>query len=361
MRKRVLVSALTFIVLSGCEPFGESESVEVPNDLVMIDCKLDLLPLKENSTHITVGMIGDILLHNPLYKYEDYSLSFTDVSEELQGIDFLLANQESMPGGKELGLSGYPRFNSPKHIIRDLKRNGVDMINLANNHTMDQNEMGLRKAIAHMKEFDMPYIGAYESQEDKETQRIVDVEGIRIGVIAYTFGTNGLPVPSGKDYMVGMIDRVEMKEDIESMRGKVDVLVASVHWGTEYVLEPSDYQKELAQFLADAGVDIIFGHHPHVLQRYEKKGDTHVFYSLGNFFSAQQFDTTNIGGIGKVSIRKLAFAGHEMTTVGEAHLIPTAVIRNADRRFVVVPLERAGKQASMNVTWVEKHVGLTAE
>lgn len=357
----MLITVLFFSLLTGCEPFMKSESVKVPNDLALIDCKLHSMHLPENSAHITVGMVGDILLHNPLYTYDNYNQSFKDISEELQKIDFLLANQESLPAGKEFGLSGYPRFNSPKHIIRDLKENGVDMINLANNHTMDQNEEGLRKAIAHMKEFGMPYIGAYESQEDQETERIVDINGVRIGVLAYTFGTNGLPVPKGKDYMVGITDRVKMKKDIESIRGKVDVVVASIHWGTEYVLEPSAYQEELARFLSDSDVDIIFGHHPHVLQRYEKIGKTHIFYSLGNFYSGQQFDTTNIGGIGKVDIHKLEFAGHEITTVGDAHLIPTAVIRNAQRRFVVVPLKQAGKQAARNVTWVEKHVGLTAE
>lgn len=361
MRKRVLLTVFSFLMLNGCGPLGKEKAVEVPDDLAMIQCKLDPLNLKENATHITVGMVGDILLHNPLYKYEDYNPSFAAISDELHEIDFLLANQESLPGGKELGLSGYPRFNSPKHIIRGLKANGVDMINLANNHTMDQNELGLRKAIGHMKAYGMPYVGAYESQEDRETERIVEVNGIQIGVLAYTFGTNGLPVPAGKDYMVGLTDREKMQNDIQSIRGKVDVVVVSIHWGMEYVLEPSNYQKELAQFLADAGVDIVFGHHPHVLQRYEKVGETHVFYSLGNFYSAQQFDTTNIGGIGKVSIRKQEFAGHEMTTVSEAHLIPTAVIRNAQRRYVVVPLEQAGSLASKNVKWVEEHVGLTAE
>lgn len=157
------------------------------------------LNFETHSTTITIGMIGDILLHHPLFTYDNYDFAFAGVKDQLTGIDFLLANQESMPGGKELGLTGYPSFNSPKHIIRDLKANGVDMVSIANNHTIDRKEAGLRKAIGHMKEYDMPYVGAYTSIEDRGTNRIMDIDGIRIGVLGYTYGMNGNRVPRGRN------------------------------------------------------------------------------------------------------------------------------------------------------------------
>src|SRR5690606_8711280 len=137
-------------------------------------------------------MIGDILLHHPLFTYENYDFAFASVQDRLQDINFLLANQESMPDGVELGLSGYPSFNSPKHIIRDLKKYGVDMLSIANNHTIDRREKGLLNAIGYMDEYAMPYVGAYTSFEDQARDRIVELEGIRIGILAYTYGTNGI-------------------------------------------------------------------------------------------------------------------------------------------------------------------------
>lgn len=319
---------------------------------------LSALNFDTHSTTITIGMIGDILLHHPLFTYDNYDFAFAGVKDKLLGIDFLLANQESMPGGKELGLTGYPSFNSPKHIIRDLKANGVDMVSISNNHTIDRKEAGLRKAIEHIQEYDMPYVGAYTSIEDQVAHRIVDVEGVQIGVLSYTYGTNGNPVPQGKEYLVSLIDRDKMQQEIGHLSELVDVVVVSMHWGNEYKLTPSNGQEELAQFVADAGADIIFGHHPHVLQRYEEVGDTKVFYSLGNFYSAQQFDSTNIGGIARVSVTKIEVAGQSFMDITEPVFYPTAVKRDGELRFVVVPLKDAGASAMYGESWISKHVGV---
>lgn len=359
MKQIAILLMIYGCLLTGCS--GNEEQVDVPDDFMSIQSNPVEMKLNGKTTQITIGMIGDILLHNPLYTYENYNLSFQAIKDKMTEIDFLLANQESVPGGVELGLSGYPRFNSPKHIIRDLKANGVDLLSIANNHTMDQSESGLLKAIGYMKEFEMPYIGAYESAEDRETQRIFEVNGVRIGVLAYTSSLNGLAIPKGKGYLVSLIDRERMEKDIREMRTESDILVVSIHWGEEYALQPSMKQEELAEWLAAEGVDIIFGHHPHVLQRYTEIGNTKVFYSLGNFYSAQQFDSTNIGGIAKVEITKTEIAGKRFMTVGESTFFPTAVVRDENRRFVVVPVKEAGAKVSFDETWVEEHVGLPSK
>ena len=214
--KRIsIVCVILLVILSGCIPVGTT-AVEMPVDFKQRE-QIGSFEVNSDSTTITIGMIGDILLHHPLYTYDNYDFAFEQVKEKLTGIDFLLANQESMPGGVELGLSGYPSFNSPKHIIRDLKANGVNMLSIANNHTIDRRETGLLKTIDHMNEYDMPYIGAYTSFEDQAKDRIVDINGVRIGVLAYTFSTNGIPVPKGKEYLVSLIDRDRMREDIAKL------------------------------------------------------------------------------------------------------------------------------------------------
>ena len=310
------------------------------------------------STTITIGMIGDILLHNPLFTYDNYDFAFAGVKDKLIGIDFLLANQESMPGGEELGLTGYPSFNSPKHIIRDLKANGVDMVSIANNHTIDSKEAGLRKAIGHIQEYDMPYVGAYTSIEDQATHRVIDIDGVQIGVLSYTYGTNGNPVPLGKEYLVSLIERDRMQEEIGHLSKLADVVVVSMHWGNEYQLTPSEGQEELARFVADAGADIIFGHHPHVLQKYDEVGETKVFYSLGNFYSAQQFDSTNIGGIAKVTVTKIEVAGQSFMEIAEPVFYPTVVKKDDKKRFVIMPLKDVESAAIYGESWVSKHMGV---
>lgn len=352
-RFAIVVTACIFLV-TGCN----EEPIVRPGEFAMLQSNPSLMKIYEKSSEITIGMIGDILLHYPLYTYENYDLSFSAVKDEMTSIDFLLANQESLPGGVELGLSGYPQFNSPKHIIRDLKSNGVNLLSMANNHTLDQKESGLLKAIGHLNEYGMPYVGAYASLEDWKTKRIFDVKGLRIGVLAYTYSLNGAAIPEGKGHLVSLINKDIMETEIQAMREDADITVVSIHWGDEYVLHPSERQEELAKWLASQDVDIVFGHHPHVLQRYEKISNTEVFYSLGNFYSAQAFDSTNIGGIAKVRVSTVELAGKRFREVGKSTFIPTAVIRDKSNMFVVVPLKDASEQTSFDEAWVAEHVGL---
>lgn len=317
--------------------------------------------LKGKSSIVTIGMIGDILLHHPLYMYDNFDKSFSAVKDQLIDTDFLIANQESLPGGVELGLSGYPLFNSPKHIIKDLKANGVDLLSIANNHTLDRGDSGLLKAIGHMDEYGMPYVGAYKSREDRESKRIFNVKDVRIGVLAYTYSLNGLSIPKGKGYLVSMIDEERIAAEIKEMKEEVDLTVVSIHWGEEYSLQPTARQKELAAYLADQGVDIIFGHHPHVLQTYTKIGNTEVFYSLGNFYSAQQFESTNIGGIAKVHLLTNDLAGKRFMEIGKSTFFPTVVVRDESGRYVVKPLKDTEVKTKFDEAWAAKQVGLSPE
>ncbi|WP_262173890.1 CapA family protein [Saccharococcus sp. Marseille-Q5394] len=351
----ILTIACSFL-LNGC--ISDKERVVRPDEFSMLQSNPAELILDGKSSDITIGMIGDILLHYPLYTYDNYDLSFSAVKAEMTGTDFLLANQESLPGGVELGLSGYPQFNSPKQIIRDLKANGVDLLSIANNHTLDQQESGLLKAIGHMNEYGMPYIGAYESAEDRGTKRIIDVKGVRIGVLAYTYGLNGAAIPKGKGYLVSLIAKDRMEVEIRELKAEADLTVVSIHWGDEYMLQPSEKQVELAEWLASQGVDIVFGHHPHVLQRYAKIGQTEIFYSLGNFYSAQAFDSTNVGGIAKVHLSIIELAGRRFMEVEKSTFHPTAVIRDENEKFIVVPLRDAVGRTGFDEKWVAEQVGL---
>lgn len=301
----------------------------------------------------TLAAIGDVLIHNTVYQdaYDDKTGSYDfkpmlePVRELLRKPDILVANSESIIGGKELGLSSYPQFNSPQEVGDALQDAGVDLVTLANNHTMDKREAGILAATAYWDKLGIPYTGAFRSKEDAEQQRFLTGNGIRFGFLAYTYGTNGIPVPQAKPYLVNLIDPEKMKQDIAAIKKDCDVTVVSVHWGVEYQLSANDDQRVLAQQLADWGADIIIGTHPHVLQTMEwlDSNDgrrTLVMYSLGNFLSAQDKMAQLLGGIGQVGVVKTVKDGQTTVALESPAFIPTYNKYKNWRTYRVTPLSQ---------------------
>ncbi|MEK4424556.1 CapA family protein [Solibacillus sp. FSL K6-1523] len=308
---------------------------------------------------IRFAMLGDVLLHLRLAKYKDYSSSFAAVTPLMQSYDYLIANQESPPVGNKYALSGYPQFSSPPHIIRDIQNAGVDMVNLANNHTVDKGEGGVRTIFENLATYNMPYVGAYKSKEDVSKPRILEFGSLKIGVLGYTYGTNGLYLPKGSPFIVNYIQHEKMTADIRALRELVDVVVVSMHWGPEYTVAESDVQRHHAKVLNAAGADIIFGSHPHVLQPYTKikneaGHETHVFYSLGNYFSTiLTVPNTMVGGIGSFEITKEG----DTVTIGEPQFDATATLLDKDGVYRVYPLADVEARAVQNLGWVRKVLG----
>lgn len=344
--KRIVTICLFIMSLIGCNSnVAESEKsfdntdLKTASELVIRESPTERCIAFQYISTITVGAIGDVLIHDRVYerakvkeKKYDFSPSFQEVAELLHGPDFLMANMESMPGGVELGLSGYPAFNSPHEIVTDLQNVGVDMLIGANNHTIDRGLMAVNNALDFYDKVGMDYVGVYRDWEDRKRNRIVEINNISIGVLAYTYGTNGIPIPNGHEYVVSLINKEDIRKDVERLQENVDVLIVHMHWGPEYVREPSNEQRRLAQFLAELEVDIVFGHHPHVLQPIEmiKNEETDhemiVFYSLGNFFSGQHFDFTDIGGLATVEITKTIEKDRTNITIEKPQIHPTVVI-----------------------------------
>lgn len=300
---------------------------------------------------ITLSAVGDVLIHSPVYEDArvsdgfDFNPMFKHVKTYLDSSTVTIANQETMIGGEEMGLSSYPSFNSPFEVGDALKENGVDIVTLANNHTLDRGEQAITNAIGHWQTIDMLYEGAYQSQDDQEKIRVLETEeGISIASLAYTYGTNGIPVPQGKEYLVNLIDREKMQEDIIEAKKVADVIVLSLHFGNEYEPYPNQSQKDLAKFAADLGVDVVIGHHPHVLQPIdwvegEDGHQTLVAYSLGNFLSNQQKYNQRVGGIFGFSITKQMEGEEEKIKVHSPTFVPTYVhFENDYTNFRVIPM-----------------------
>ena len=249
--------------------------------------------IKEETTKLSLVMVGDALLHSSVYNdaYKDGKYDFSSQLELIKPIvknyDLAFYNQETILGGTSIGLSDYPTFNSPWEFGDAMLDCGFNIVNLATNHTMDRGEKAILKSCEYWNDKDVLWAGRYCSKEDSQEIKIKEKNGIKYTMLSYTYGTNGISVPEGKEYLVNLYSDEKAKSDIDKVRDKVDLLLVSMHWGVEYRSEPTEEQKREARYLADLGADIIIGTHPHVIEPIEYIDDTLVIYSLGNFISAQ--------------------------------------------------------------------------
>lgn len=244
----------------------------------------------------SIVMVGDALIHGAVYldasignnKY-DFSSMFTDIEPLIKNYDLRYYNQESIIGGKKLGISHYPRLNSPDEIGEDLISIGFNIVSLANNHTLDKNEAGILYSVSFWEKYkDIITAGSYNSWETRNNISIFEINDIKFSFLSYTMTTNGLNTPNGKEYLVNVYSAETVKRDIELARENgAEVIMVAMHWGNEYTHTPNDKQKEVAEYLAKLDVNLIIGTHPHVIQPIDYVDDTLVIYSLGNFISAQ--------------------------------------------------------------------------
>ena len=275
-------------------------------------------PVTARATTINLKMVGDVLVHSQLYKngrHSDGSYNFdhffTNISQDISTADISIVNQETILGGTELGSSAYPKFNSPKEIGDAEVKSGFNTILHATNHTLDKGEVGLNNCLDFWKTKypNVAVLGINETETDYNNIYVYAKNDFKIAILNYTYGTNGLPIPSNKPYCINTLDEDKVISDIEKAKKLADMVIVCPHWGTEYKLTPDDYQDTWTQLFLDHGVDIVIGTHPHVLQPIEtltsSSGHTMlVYYSLGNFISCQDTKECMIGGMADITLEK---------------------------------------------------------
>ncbi len=260
--------------------------------------------------NLSIVMIGDVLIHKSLFneartdddKY-DFGYMFEKVRNLFNGYDLRFYNQESIIGGESFKYSGYPRFNSPKEIGNEMLSMGFNLVSLANNHALDKGERGILNSMNYWETKPVVTAGTYSTAEEKNTGEIYVKNGIKYAFLAYTERTNGLKAPEGKEYLVSVYSDKLAYDDIMKIKDTADLIIVSMHWGTEYSNVPNDSQKRIAAYLSSLGVDIIVGHHPHVIQPIELVNNTLVFYSLGNFISGQDSSDKLTGLVASINIK----------------------------------------------------------
>ena len=277
---------------------------------------------EETDTTFTLTAIGDVMCHNTQYMdaYDsntgtyDFSYVFDNISSYTKTANICIGNLETSFAGEDRGYSNYPTFNSPDSLADSLKRIGVDVLSTAGNHALDMGFSGLSRTIDVLDKADISHLGTYKTQEDQDKVLIKYVKGVKIAFINYTYGTNGISVPSDKKFCINLIDKDLIKKHIETAKNQnADIIVACMHWGTEYQTKQNSEQEELADFLFQNGVNVIIGNHPHVIQPMEKRTvtledgstrDGFVAYALGNFICDQNAVNTRDSIILNLKITK---------------------------------------------------------
>lgn len=318
--------------------------------------------LEESEARVMV--VGDIMMHSPItasgYDAKTGGYEFSSIFSEVEPIfgqaDLVIGNLETPVAGEQFGYSGYPRFNAPTELIYDLKDAGIDVLTTANNHSLDQWERGAINTINNLDEAGILHTGTFQSIEEKDTPLIVDVNGIRVGIIAYTYGTNGIPIPNDKPYLVNLLDINLIEQDVKRLKAeKADYIIAMIHYGNEYQRIPSSEQIEWTDKMRELGIDFVLGSHPHVVQPLKitegnvTKSDGGVIYSLGNFLSNQRSDWKDYGIILDLKLEKNILT--QKIELTEVNVIPTYVDiywSNGKKKYRIIPIdEESGLDASI--------------
>jgi poly-gamma-glutamate synthesis protein (capsule biosynthesis protein) len=281
-------AALLALLLAGCHPSRAQEPKEPYRT-----------PL---SAHLPVVLgefrlvaVGDVMMHADVKKAAEDQGSFealwADVAPLFKGADLAFANLET-PVAPATGRPGRPfQFNAPENLPAALKASGLTVLSTANNHAYDQGKQGVKETVERLKEAKLVSVGSGETKAAAEAPRILEANGVRVGLLGYTDLFNLDLNHKADEPWVRPMDLEEAKAAVKALRAQADAVVVSVHWGDEYHHQPTKRHRQIAEALVAAGADLVLGHHPHVLQPMElveaegRKGV--VAFSLGNFISNQ--------------------------------------------------------------------------
>ena len=319
------------------------------------------IKVEDKISTATILAAGDVMFHTPQIRgaYDsqsgtyDFNDNFSLVKKYIESADLALVNFETVTAGSERGFHGYPNFNSPVESLEALSNAGFDILSTANNHSLDQGKVGLVSTIEALKNYGFKNIGTYS--EPGEKILIENINDINIGLLSYTYGCNGMEYTLTEEElnnMINIIDEDRIKTDIEkAVDMGSDLVVVFIHWGNEYQREPSEEQLELGRKMVEWGANIVFGSHPHVIQKSEiiehNGKDNFIIYSLGNFISNQRRETINNkytedGIMVTVEIEK-NFAKNE-TIIKNITYTPTWVYKQSKdgvAKYEIIPIEES--------------------
>lgn len=345
MKRIVLIIALLLVVVYSCnwsnysnlqksDYVAETVPEAVAEDVTEAATEVVTEP---REYHLSILIAGDFMQHGPQitaalqpdssYNYDE---CFARVKPVIEDADVAIGNFEVTLGGKP--YAGYPRFSAPDEYLQAIIDAGIDIVLTANNHCLDTGKHGLERTIHVLDSIGVPRMGTYLDEEDRDYYYpyLLELNGIRVSFLNFTYGTNGLTAKSPN--IVNMMDTVVIAQDlVKAQAMNPDVIIAIPHWGIEYQTLPSKEQRRMADWLIENGVDHVIGGHPHVAQPMEllNDGKNFVAYSLGNVISNQSKPNTYGGYMVRLDFVK----NDSLTMLSDCSYIPYWVSRPHDNGF----------------------------
>lgn len=307
----------------------------------------------------TLAVCGDVMSHSPQTNdaYDaatdtySYLPCFQYVKPWIESADYAVANFETTLNGPP--YSGYPQFCAPDALAYDLKTIGFDLVTTANNHSMDKGFSGVCRTLDTLDAAQLKHVGSFRTQAEYDANKgveVVDVGGISVAFLGYSYGTNGIPINAENDFCLNRfntdyaaecvtLDEAKLSSELSYAKGLgTDLIAVMIHWGIEYQTTQNAYQEQVADFLIENGADLVLGSHSHVPQPMEARTVTlsdgsqrtgFVCYSLGNFVSNQSPSTVNVNYTDTTAILNLELTKNFETgdtTVTNVSYVPLLVL-----------------------------------
>lgn len=304
----------------------------------------DFWGFTKEETEVSFVVFGDNLIHEPIYRYGlqnggNFDFLFENVGDMIEQSDIAVINQETPLTDDPSMYGDYPRFGTPAGVGKAIADAGFDVATCATNHALDRGTAGVNFTKRFFDTHDIVCLGI-QSEEEHEYRpySVLTRNGIRFAMLNYTYETNGIRIPDAYPDMVHLLDNEEkVRQDIEAAAAESDFVLVFAHWGAEYEDQPDDLQRKWTEIFLESGVDMVVGTHPHALQPYEVLQDDNghkmlVYYSIGNYISAQQEASCVKGGAARFTV-SLTEDGYEVT---EYRLQPMTILRQEDGKYTVV-------------------------
>lgn len=377
----IFIEVIALVALAACiciiwtkeEPQMQEAPWEAP---ARVEFMSEQMQESVDTKRVTITAVGDIMMHqwqitrgyDEATDTFDYAESFTYVVPYLSEADFTIGNLETTFAGRYqgsnsdiLGYACYPMFNAPEILGNNLQDAGVDFLTTANNHSLDSGRQGLYSTLDYLDSIGMPHLGTARSEAEQQELCLMEINGITFGFCSYTYGTNGLPVPSDAPFCVNTLESYEdeklqaMCDNVRALKAAgADIVMPVIHFGTEYREMPDSWQELCVDMLFEAGADVIVGSHPHVIEPMEIREITnpdgttrkgYVIYSMGNFISSQRYEPGIMKDIGLIMDMDFEKRGDTTTMVGW-RFTPTYVYWTDDVIGVVPVIEAYENRAA---------------
>lgn len=354
MRRLLLVGLSAVTIVAGCAAQSSPDTgISVPKPTSQNGLSN---PSASADPGFTLVATGDVLIHPALTDQatqdgngkRDYGPLFSGVKTTISAADLAICHLEVPLAPAEGPFKGYPEFNSPPEVATALAETGYDDCSTASNHTLDMKEAGVFRTLDTLDEARIKHTGSARSKKEAETPLVLDVRGVKVGHVSYTFGFNGKQLPADKPWLSNTLSADAVIAGAKAARkAGADVVVASIHWGTEYVHEPTAEQRRIAQkLLGDPNIDLIIGHHAHVVQPFEKINGKWVAYGLGNHI-AKHSEPRGVTEEGAIARFHFVRDGSKWT-VDKAEYVPTLIDLGPPIRLLDLSKADSGELARRN-------------